>query len=348
MEIALEYEFGKFLECDNEGISFILGGDSAVKWKLYRGLKRFATGKMLSELEEHVYGDDGIVIRADGRQIKAKDIQLLMIDHRESFFEQLRVSKGNMMNGFIESLQDNFEVSKKMDELNDELLRLEILIQEKFSESFTSVTPLIKPFTFADLMKTFLGLSYYEESKEFPLEMMDVATVIDDYCDILEHNLSSTSKETWLWLFNPNSFVNNVVLQQLLERLKVICSESDLLRVFVLSDDCLGVSHAEEDIAKTVLVYQNQQQQLPELSELIKSIERYYPDDFNYDTEQLVDSLYRIFPSVGQEDAKIYLKPKDMLLLKVVSQLVDCPCKEKCKDFSDELTTLEKKFLQKE
>lgn len=349
MEFAVEYEFGKYLECEGEGVTYILGGDTNIKWKLYRGLKRFSTGKMLSEIEEHVYGDDGIVIRVEGKKVKAKDINLLLLDNRESFFEDLRLSRGSMLNQFIDTLQEEFDITKKIDVLNDEILKLEIVFQERFSDLFTTIRPILKQFTFADLLKNSLGLSYYEAENEYPLEMMDVATVIDDYCDILQYNLKRMQKETWMWIMNPNAFIDNNAFSYFINRLKQICSETNLLRVFILSDECLSICHCEEDIANTVLVFQNEQQQLPEFDDLISSIERYYPDHLNYERPELLKSLYRIFPYVGyQKHEDIYLKPRDMVLLKVVSQLLDVPCREKRLDFNAELTNLELKYLQNE
>lgn len=349
MEVAVEYEYGKYLEFESEGITYIFGGDTNVKWKLYRGLKRFSTGKMLSEIEEHVYGDDGIVICVKGKQIKAKDINLLLLDNRESFFEDLRISRGSMMSQFINTLQGEFEITKKIDVLNDEILDLEIIFQKKFSNLFTTVRPILKQFTFADILKSSLGLSYYEAGNEYPLEMMDVTTVIDDYCDILDYNLKKMQKETWMWIMNPNAFVDSNTFSHFINRLKKICSETNLLRVFIISDESLGIRHYEDDVANTVLVFQNEQQQMPEFDDLINSIERYYPDRLSYGRSELLQSLYRIFPYVGyQKREDIYLKPRDMVLLKVVSQLLDISCREKCLDFNAELTNLELKYLQNE
>lgn len=347
MEVAVEYEYGQYLECETNGIVFILGGDEDVKWKLYRGLKRFVTGKLLNEIEEHVYGDDGIVIKIDNKQVKAKDIKVLLLDNRENFLEQLRYSKGSMLFQYLESLQDEISIMRKIDEINDEIIRLELILQELYSRDFTSMRPLLKPVTYTDLLKNNLGLSYFEQEKEYPLEMMDVATIVDDYCDLLEQHVLTNQKLTWLWIKNPNAFMSQPTFIKLIERLKKICEDTGLLHVFVLSDECLELAFVQEDINNTVLVYQNQNQQLPDFETFINSIARYYPDHFKYDEEELLKSLYRIFPYIGRESQfEIYLKPKDMILLKVVSQLLDSNYGNKYSDLEDSLTDLEKKFLQ--
>lgn len=347
MEVAVEYEYGQYLECETDGVLYILGGDMQVKWKLYRGLKKFVTGKLLNEIEEHVYGDDGIVIKIDDKKVKAKDLKILLLDNRESFLEQLRYAKGNMLFQYLDSLQDNFDVVRKIDEINDEILRLEIILQTLYAEVFTSMRPNLKLITYADLLKNNLGLGYFENNKEYPLEMMDVATIVDDYCDLLEQNIIANQKLTWLWIKNPNAFIDSDTFVTFIERLKKICEETGLLHVFILSDDCLEIPYNSEDINNTVLVYQNRNQQLPDFDTFIGSIERYYPDQFRYNREELLQSLNRIFPYIGRESQfEIYLKPKDMILLKVVSQLLDLNCDKKYTDLESTLTKLERNFLE--
>lgn len=349
MEVAVEYEYGQYLECEANGMIYILGGDEQVKWKLYRGLKRFVTGKLLNEIEEHVYGDDGIVIKIDGKPVKAKDIRILLLDNRESFLEQLRYTKGSMLFQYSESLQEDFSVVRKIDEFNDEVLRLELILQELYAEVFTSMRPLLKAVTYADLLKSSLGLAYFENGKEYPLEMMDVATIVDDYCDLLQQHILANQKLTWLWIKNPKAFMSQPILIKFTQRLRKICEDTGLLHVFILSDECLEITYNQEDLSNTVLVYQNQNQQLPDFETFVNSLERYYPDRFVFKQAELLKSLYRIFPYIGRESQfEIYLNPKDMILLKVVSKLLEANCEPKYPDLEVHLTNLEKKFLQNE
>uniref|UniRef100_UPI00403F6EB0 CRISPR-associated protein Csn2-St n=1 Tax=Candidatus Enterococcus willemsii TaxID=1857215 RepID=UPI00403F6EB0 len=346
MEIAIEYEFGNYLEFEGEEITFILGANHEIKWKLYRGLKRFVTGKSLSELEENVYGDDGIVIKCDGKKMNAKNLPVYFLDCRESFLEQYRYTRGSMMQKYIDSLESEFQVIRQLDILNDEILKMEIDMQNDFSASLQHVIPLLKPITYKELTKYFLELSFLENEVVYPVEMMDIAMLIDDYCTLIREEVLRTQKKTWLWINNPNSFISKAVFTNFVEKLRFIAKETKLLHIFIMSDDYVEFSYQEEDISNTILVYDNSQQ-LPEFGVLMESLSRFYPDEIDFQPDMLISALYRIFPYVGwkYESQKVYLKEKDMVLLKVVTQLLNCQTDVKYTEIEQNLSVLERKFL---
>ncbi|GCF95092.1 hypothetical protein NRIC_29830 [Enterococcus florum] len=346
MEIAIEYEYGKYLEFEGENLTYIFGANHEIKWKLYRGLKRFCTGKNLSELEENVYGDDGIVIKCDERHMKAKDLPMYFLDCRESFLEQYRYTKGSMMQKFIDSLENDFQLTKHLEMLNDDFLKMEIGMQNNFASTLTHVYPVIKSITYKEMVKHFLELSFSERDIVFPIDMMDITMLIDDYCTLLRTEIEKTQKKTWLWINNPNAFISKRVFSLFLKKLKKISEDTNLLHVFIMSDDYLDLHYQAEDISNTILVYETYQQ-LPHFHVLADSIGNYYPNDFSYSSENLITSLYRIFPYIGWDSSsgEVYLKSKDMILLKVVAQLLPCHMKIKCTDLGEKLTSLELKFL---
>ncbi|EID1349911.1 hypothetical protein LA809_002690, partial [Enterococcus faecalis] len=73
-QIRLEYQYQQFIEFSLEDYVFFYGGENQWRRKILRTLKRFAKQKALSDLEESVYGDNGIEIFLEEKKLKAKSI----------------------------------------------------------------------------------------------------------------------------------------------------------------------------------------------------------------------------------------------------------------------------------
>ncbi|MGX7197608.1 CRISPR-associated protein Csn2-St [Enterococcus olivae] len=346
MEIEIEYEFGKFLKFGGDEITYILGANHEVKWKLYRGLKRFSTGKNLSELEENVYGDDGIVIRCNGKQMKSRNLPMYFLDCRESFLEQYRYSRGSMMKNYVDSLENNYALTKQIDVINDEILKFEVELQDNFSATTERIITVMKPINYANVIKYFLELSFYENSVLYPIEMMDISMMLDDYCTLINNEIERTNKKTWIWINNPNSFISKDIFPVFIKNLKAIAEKTGLLHIFIMSEDYIDFTYSVSDISNTVVVYDDYQQ-LPDFDLLIESILRYYPDETKLDHNKILQALYRVFPYVGWKwnTSGVYLKAKDMVLLKVVIQLLGCSSTLYCTEEEQSLSVLEQKFL---
>lgn len=113
-----------------------------------------------------------------------------------------------------------------------------------------------------------------------------------------------------------------------------------------MSEDYIDFTYSSEDISNTVVVYDDYQQ-LPAFDLLIESILRYYPDESKLDHNKVLQALYRIFPYVGWKwnTSGVYLKAKDMVLLKVVTQLLNCSSTLYCTEKEQGLSVLEQRFL---
>lgn len=347
MHVELEYEHGHYIDLELHDMNYFLGPNHSKKWKLYRGIKRFSTGKTLSELEEHVYGDDGIVIFCDGKKMKAKDLPIYYLDCRESFLQQYQDGKGSLMSNEIQSLKDSFEINQGIEKINNEFLKFESQLSEVFTEKLSHVQPTLRSINYSDITKYFLQLSFFEDDSSFPVEMMDIEKLIDDYCQLLTNELHRTQKMTWLWISNPNAFMSKKIFCMFIKSLKTISRKTNLLKVFVLSEDYLELNYQEIDIESTILLYE-EQQQLPEFSILKSSLERHYPDELNQKDEDIISQLFRVFSFIGRSkkyDENVYLRDKDVVLLKVVDELLGFEHPIKYQHGFDDLTDLEKKFL---
>lgn len=347
MRIELEYEHGNFIDLDLQTINYFVGPDHTKKWKLYRGIKRFSTGKNLSELEEHVYGDDGIVIFCDGKKMKSKELPIYYLDCRESFLHHYYENKGSLMAKEIKAMGEIFELDRGIERINNEFLTFENLLSELFIEKYRHVHPTVRPINFSDIAKYFLQLNFIEDEELYPVEMMDIEKLIDDYCCLLMNEIERTQKMTWLWINNPNAFMSKNMFCSFVEKLRMCAEESGLLNIFILSEDYLELDYNEADLESTVLLYK-EHQQVPPFNVLKKSIERHYPDELNQTNSELISRLFRVFPYIGKlknDRENIYLRDKDIVLLKVVDELLGYEYELNLqKDYLD-LTILESKYL---
>jgi hypothetical protein len=89
-------------------------------------------------------------------------------------------------------------------------------------------------------------------------------------------------------------------------------------------------------------------QQLPEFSLFKETIKRHYPDECDQPDERMISQLFRVFPYVGQsmkKDETIYLRDKDVVLLKVVDELLGYDHFSEFQSNYQPITALEEKFL---
>ncbi|AQP54280.1 hypothetical protein CBF34_03510 [Vagococcus penaei] len=322
MTITFEYENSHYLELTEHPINYLYGSNHDVKWKLYRGLKRFYQGKNLSLLEETVYGDDGIDIRLDGQTLKSKDILFHFLDCRESFITEFKLLKTSLIYNYLQNCALDFDVTRLLDQVNNQLLALEIKLQRLTRDILTNVSPTIKPLTYPELMKSYMGLETMEDGVNYPVEMIDLSALIDDYCHLLEQNIERTTKQTWLFISQPTAFLRQDLLAKLLLNLTKVNQKTELLTVFILSDSYCPLNYRRNDIEATTLIYK-EYQQLPDFTTLRASIERHYPDTLTLTDDELITSLYRLMPYIGvMNSEQVYLKDQELLLLNVLHKLL--------------------------
>ena len=220
--MQIEYEQGKYLVFELNNKNFFMGACNEKKWKLFRSFKRFETGKRLSELEENVYGDDGINFMIDGKNIKSKGIHVHLINSRESIIEALKYKKDSLMYQQMQSYESSFEINRLIDQLNEDILRIELKIQEDFSQFSDSVSPTFVPVNYTNLLKNYLLLSYIEDDHLFPVEMMDISELLNEYCRLLLFEINRSGEEHWIVLRNIESFLYGDNLKYFVDELEKI------------------------------------------------------------------------------------------------------------------------------
>lgn len=347
MKIEMEYEKDRYIEIDaSSRIIYLLGANEEIKWKLYRTMKRFQAGKKLSSLEENVYGDDGINIICDGQDQTNKKLDFLFLEQRSDVLEQLTLTKNTMLAEYLVEMQKDFLLNKQVEKINNLFLETEGILQEKIKEEFAHLVPRFNYFTIDDLLKKYLLIEYLEKGQQYPVEMMDITYLLDEYCNLIEKKIKSTGQNIWLVIRNPQSFIKNEVFNKFLCNLTELIKKYSNFYIFILSDSYLNVDFKPQQIESVVLIYENIQQ-LPQLDILRESLARRYPEELTYSDQELIEKLMRIFPYVGIKNInQVYLNPKDMVLFKVVGMLLyDKEFSFTIRNEINELTPAERCFL---
>ena len=189
-QIRLEYQYQQFIEFSLEDYVFFYGGETQWRRKILRTLKRFAKQKALSDLEESVYGDNGIEIFLEEKKLKAKSIDFYFLEDNTSIFQQMNFIKGMLLHQELLYLQDDFDITNQMSNLNDQLLKLENLMNDKLNNYLTNIEPHFLEMNFQDILKYSLSLNYLENGQSLPLEMMDTGELLAEFIYLLQRSIS--------------------------------------------------------------------------------------------------------------------------------------------------------------
>lgn len=189
-QIRLEYQYQQFIEFSLEDYVFFYGGENQWRRKILRTLKRFAKQKALSDLEESVYGDNGIEIFLEEKNLKAKSIDFYFLEDNTSIFQQMNFIKGTLLHQELLYLQDDFDITNQMSNLNDQLLKLENLMNDKLNNYLTNIEPHFLEMNFQDILKYSLSLNYLENGQSLPLEMMDTRELLAEFIYLLQRSIS--------------------------------------------------------------------------------------------------------------------------------------------------------------
>lgn len=343
MDIKLEYQDDKYIEFDLEDYIFLMGSNQEVKQKLARSLARYVTGKRLNTLEENVYGDDGISIIQDGIPFDLKRKKLYVFDGKDSIILELQNKKGSILNAKIMDCFNEEKFTKQVEQINNEILKLESLIDFAIQKDDNGLNLEFNTMTADFLVNKFLDVNYFEDGMDFPLEMLDLNKVMPYFLDLLMEDVVKNENEVWIFLINPASYLGKDQCQDVIAKLKRY-SQDGKLKFFVISNQYLPLEYSLEDVGKTVVINDNLQQ-LPPFDVFKRSVEMYYPNELEISDQELCDRLYRVINSVGVEKIdEIYLKGKDMVLLKVLNELFQF--KFTYKNLEDQLSNAEIRFLE--
>lgn len=244
-QIRLEYQYQQFIEFFLEDYVFFYGGENQWRRKILRTLKRFAKQKALSDLEESIYGDNGIEIFLEEKKLKAKSIDFYFLEDNTSIFQQMNFIKGTLLHQELLYLQDDFDITNQMSNLNDQLLKLENLMNDKLNNYLTNIEPHFLEMNFQDILKYSLSLNYLENGQSLPLEMMDTGELLAEFIYLLQRSISRREQPVWLVITNPESFLETESIHYLFQQLKKLAQETKQLKFFIFSNRSLPLPYTE-------------------------------------------------------------------------------------------------------
>lgn len=341
--MKIEIENNKFIEFNEMSRLFFYGQNQKRIQELVRSLKRFSNKKTLTDLEEVVYGENGIEIYRNEQRLNAKNIDFHFLQDNFSLYKEMSFEKGTLLTDFLSALTENVAINQELEEIKNHLLKIELLFNEQFRQISDNVSSNLRELSFADLLKNHLFLSYSSENHDFPLEMMDANEFVDEYLALLSKKLEHQPKESWIILVNPTSFLMTEKIQDLLEGLSVLTEKTGLLKTLVISQNALDLVYCREDIPSTV-VLTDENCQMPDFDHFRKSIENHYPTTFTATDDALIENFYEIVSNIGSKSRVAGKSYQNMLLLKVLNVILGFETPEFSCNF-DELSELERLYL---
>lgn len=339
MILNIELENQKFLELDFEDEIYITGENRQKIWQVFRSLYYYFNKD--PKLTTNVYGENKIEITCDDEAVSVKNTLPFFIHNRESIYQQMLYKKDTLLFDFLNSFENDLGIDRSIEQLNDELLKIEILLQQHLDNYSNNLQSEFLNFSYADLLKAKLFMGYKENGLDYPLEFMDTELLLDEFLNFLKFRLENTGLPVWLILYNLDSFISSKDIESLLIEVKKLVREYDLKLIYLGNDlNNVPLDASEMD---NVVISTNEFHQLLPIDELIKSIQLYYPNDLQLSKDEIAQSLKRIFSLIGSTE-KVFISNQDLVLLKVMNEILGYETSYDLRTQS--LTDAETKFLE--
>lgn len=319
--MKIEIEDNQFIEFDESQRLFFYGHNQKLAHELVRSLKRFSNKKNLNELEELVYGENGIEIYRDEQLLKPGSIDIHFLQDSSSIYNEVSFDKLSLMTDFLSAMSENVEINRELSKIEDHLLKIELIFNEKLGKISDNISSNVAELTYAELMKNNMFLSYVDQSHEFPLEMMDANELIDEYLLLLKDKLARDLKETWVVLINIASFLSLESSQVLIDGLTKMADDTGLLHIFIVGEQSLNLHYDLEDIPNTVILT-NEVCQMPEFENFKSSVMNHYPATLRMTDEELCSAFFEIISCIGNDINATGKSYEYIVLLKVINDIL--------------------------
>ncbi|WP_125590559.1 P-loop NTPase family protein [Companilactobacillus jidongensis] len=339
MILKIELENQKFLDIDFDDIVYLTGCNQKNLWKVFRSLYYYFN--RTPSLSSNVYGDNNIEISLDDNKVSVKNTDVYFIHDRESIYNQMQYKKGTLLYDNLNSLSDDIEINHIIDELNDDNLKLEIEIQNYLKNYSNNLKVNFGDLNYLDMLKNFLLLNYEEDSLTYPLEFMDTESLLDEFLNFLEFKLKNNGNPTWIVMYNIGNIVSSVDEADFINALKLLMDNYDLKVIFI-GNNLVNIPITVTEIGNIVVSAQDFHQLLP-VDELFRSVKMRYPNELDIETLEFTECVKRIVSFVGN-DEKVHISGKDLVLLKVVNEILNYETSYSLDDHL--LTSAETKFLE--
>lgn len=318
MILKIELTDNHFIQVENDGMLYFTGPNRKMMWQIYRSL--FYYFNKTPVLSANIYGANNIDLLIDDEPVSKKNVEFFSISNRESLYNQMVYKKDTLLFQALNQIKDDFEINRIIDKINDERMRISILIQEHLQSYSDSLTIDLKDLSYLELLKNQMIIGYEEDENQYPLEFMDTDVLIDEFLNLLKNHLITATVLTWLVLSNLDSFVSRSAKREIMKAVKQFSQDYDLFVIY-LGDTLNSVPIGVDDLEKIVVCATDYHQLLP-YEQLRQSISMHYPNEFKYSESDFMAAITRIIPFVGN-DREMFLSPKDLVLLKIVNELLN-------------------------
>lgn len=327
MEVQFEYSQNKFVKFELHDINFIVGPNSKIKRQLLRTISLVRKKKSLSTLEQNYYSNDGINIKYGDVAVNGKNINFKIISSAEDMIKEFAVSKDSLLSNFLISIKDDFDVQREITKLNDNLMELESVIQNKLNnlDDKNELNLELNLLDYESILKKQLSMSYSPNRRAdtlFPVEFIPIESILNLFFKILDQKLSEKDSQYWIFLSNPNQlFSSDMELKKFMNNLRQLSFKHRLLKVFIFLDNYPHFQMNSYDIEKTTYIG-DFVEQFPEFEIMKRSVELHYPTEYNLSNEDLINGFYRTINYIGKDIQNIYLNKKDMVLFDVLQEIL--------------------------
>ncbi|WP_125761675.1 CRISPR-associated protein Csn2-St [Companilactobacillus hulinensis] len=318
MILKIELENQNFLDVDFEDRLYVVGNNQKKLWEVFRSIYYYFNKS--PTLTSNVYGDNDIEISLNDSKLSEKNNTVFFIHDRESIYNQMLYKKGSLLFDVLNSLIDDTEISRIIDQINEGNLKLEIEIQNYMQKLSNNLKINIDDTNYLEMLKNSLLLSYEDDKLAYPLEFMDTDSLLDEFLNFLEFKLKDNGNPVWVVLYNLDGIVSVHNQFNFIKSLKRIMDDYDLKVIFI-GNSLMNVPLDQTEVGGIVIANKEFEQLLP-YDELVKSVRMRYPNELKVDSDKFVDSVKRISPFIGS-DENINLSSKNLVLLKVVNEILN-------------------------
>ncbi len=298
------------------------GCNHQTKETIYKLINRNFQSTTYSVIEEDTLGEEGIKLLINDKVITSRKLKYISIESINDLMNQFNIEKKNLLDQIMISILSDFDFSEIFEELGDLLLKVESKLNYKLREILPNIELEFDTFNSEILYRKFSKLIWTKNEHEQLDYFLDHEILIDNFCSLLETYIEQTGEHVCIQIKYPDVFLSEKNMELFMRRLIDINKKYKKIFLFVYHyQKCVdfGIENFTSIVLCTNII-----QQLPEFEFYRNSIERYYPIELKIGDGELYSLTINILPYTGNKlDYKNLISSRDMVLLKLLNQLLD-------------------------
>ena len=319
--VQIHSKIGNFDFMMNDCLVFT-GCNHQTKETIYKLINRNFQSTTYSVIEEDTLGEEGIKLLINDKVITSRKLKYISIESINDLMNQFNIEKKNLLDQIMISILSDFEFSEIFEELGDLLLKVESKLNYKLREILPNIELEFDTFNSEILYRKFSKLIWTKNEHEQLDYFLDHEILIDNFCSLLETYIEQTGEHVCIQIKYPDVFLSEKNMELFMRRLIDINKKYKKIFLFIYHyQKCVdfGIENFTSIVLCTNII-----QQLPEFEFYRNSIERYYPIELKIGDGELYSRTINILPYTGNKlDYKNLISSRDMVLLKLLNQLLD-------------------------